>query len=100
MLYREFFVLKRALDDWERLMDKYNSIEDKSIDNLKRVFADQSDNSPVFYEIQEGIIRAFLSSDDGIIGEIKEPFVIVIDDEYYEYVYSKDIIKKLEKYVS
>ena len=54
-------IYKEALNDYYTLMNKYNSIDDKSIDNLKLVFSDQLEDD----NIREGTVLAKLIDRNG-----------------------------------
>ena len=76
-------IYKEALNDYYTLIIKYNAVCDKSIDNLKIVFADQLEND----NIREGtvLVKLIDYNGTGYIGSIfcietKQLFITNVDE--------------------
>lgn len=88
-------IYRQAIKDWNILIEKYNSIEDKSIENLKYVFRNQSQDNGFFYEISQGVIKAFLIS-EGENSVIKEPFIIDTGNFFRSNVFLDELIEEIK----
>lgn len=84
-------IYEQALRDWEDLQEKFSSIECKTIENIKVVFADQCKEQGLFLTIKHGCVEAYLSD-----CKLEEPFTIKTKDCVQPYVYAKDIKKRIE----
>ncbi len=84
-------IYEQALEDWNVLQEKFNGIDDKSINNIKRVFADHCEERGLFFAIKHGSVEAYLSD-----CKLEEPFTIKIKDDVQPYVYVEEIKKRIE----
>lgn len=84
-------IYEQALEDWEDLQEKFDSIEDKTIENINIVFADQCEEQAVFFTIKHGCIESYVSN-----GSLEEPFSIIFKDRVQPYIYVDDIKKRIE----
>lgn len=84
-------IYKKALEDFKELKDKFNNIDDKKIENIKKEFADQCEDKSLFFIIKHGCIEAYLSN-----GTLEEPFTIKYKDYVQPYVTVEDIKKRIE----
>ena len=88
-------IYKQALKDWRILTNKFNSLEDKSIENIKRIFADQIEFNQIFFIINQGIVKVYLQTDDCGNCNLKEPFTIETDKFIKAFISVGDIEKEL-----
>ena len=84
-------IYDQALKDWNVMQDNFNNIEDRTIENIKKEFADQCEQQGLFLIVRQGYIEAYLSK-----GVLEEPFTIRYKDYVQPYVYVEDIKKRIE----
>ena len=90
----EIEIYKQALKDWKILTNKFNSIEDKSIENIKRTFADQIECNQIFFIIKQGIVKVYLQTDAQGNNYLTDTFNIETDNYIEPFV-----TKKVELFV-
>lgn len=84
-------IYKQALNDWKDLQVKFNKIEDKTIENIKKEFADQCEEQGLFFTINHGCIEAYLSD-----YKLEEQFTIKYKEYVQPYVTFENINKRIE----
>ena len=84
-------IYKQALRDWNELQKIFTGIEDKTIENIKAVFADHCEERGLFFTIKHGSVEAYLSD-----CKLEEPFTIKIKDDVQPYVCVEDVKKRIE----
>lgn len=82
---------KQALKDWKILTNKFSSIEDKSIENIKTSFANQIEYNQVFFIIKQGIVKVYLQTDNCGNSYLQDTFVIETDKFIKAFVSADDI---------
>ena len=90
-------IYESALNDWNIVINKFNSLEDKSIENIKKVFADQIECNQIFLIIVQGVIKVYLQGNDFSSYVISENFTIETDEFVSPFVTYDDIEKILFK---
>lgn len=88
-------IYKQALEDWKILTNKFNGIEEKSIENIKRAFTDQIEYNQVFFIINQGIIKAYLHTDNYGNNYLQDTFVIETDKFIKAFISVGDIEKEI-----
>lgn len=88
-------IYKQALEDWKILTNKFNGLEDKSIENIKRTFVDQIECNQIFFIIKQGIVKVYLQTDNHGICNLKEPFTIETNKYIKAFISVSDIEKEI-----
>lgn len=73
-------IYKQALKDWNILTNKFNELKDKSIESIKKSFANQVECNQVVFIIKQGIVKAYLQTDECGNNYLTDTFIIETDN--------------------
>lgn len=84
-------IYKQALKDCNMLIDKFNDLEDKSLNSIKKAFDNQIECDQIYCIIKQGIINAYLQTDTQGNNYLTDTFNIETDNYIEPFVTKKEI---------